>query len=142
MKTNKQIGREARKLVRFCIVRGKVDERRVRLVAKNVIRSKHRGYWLLLKRFLRLLEHEYARNTVEIASAVPLPTDLRTRVQTVLSAIYGPTLTSSFVHKPALIGGIRIKVGSDVYDGSVQAGLAALAKSLGLTMPNGRRAQH
>jgi F-type H+-transporting ATPase subunit delta len=142
MKTNKQIGREARKLVRLCIVSGKVDERRVRLVAKSVLRSRHRGYLLLLKRFLRLLEHEYARHTAEIASAVPLPTDLRTRVQTELTAIYGPTLTWSFVHEPALIGGIRIKVGSDVYDGSVQSGFAALARSLGLTMSNGRRAQH
>jgi F0F1-type ATP synthase delta subunit len=28
-----------------------------------------------------------------------------------------------------LIGGVRIQVGSDVYDGSVRAGLAALEKS-------------
>jgi F-type H+-transporting ATPase subunit delta len=32
----------------------------------------------------------------------------------------------SFIHSPALIGGMRIKVGSDVYDGSVQARLSAL----------------
>ena len=39
----------------------------------------------------------------------------------------------SFVLNPALIGGMRIQVGSDVYDGSVQAGLAALEKSLHTT---------
>ena len=33
-----------------------------------------------------------------------------------------------FGHRPALIGGMRIQVGSDVYDGSVRAGLAALEK--------------
>jgi len=32
----------------------------------------------------------------------------------------------SFAHSPALIGGMRVKVGSDVYDGSVQARLATL----------------
>ena len=34
-----------------------------------------------------------------------------------------------FAQNPALIGGMRIKVGSDVYDGSVQARLAALQES-------------
>jgi len=42
---------------------------------------------------------------------------------------YGPGLTAVFAHRPALIGGMRIQVGSDVYDGSVRAGLAALEQS-------------
>jgi F-type H+-transporting ATPase subunit delta len=39
-------------------------------------------------------------------------------------------LATSFEHKPELIGGMRIKVGSDVYDGSVKARLAALEAGL------------
>ena len=42
---------------------------------------------------------------------------------------YGPETSTSFRESPALIGGMRIRVGSDVYDGSVKAGLAALEKS-------------
>jgi F-type H+-transporting ATPase subunit delta len=38
-------------------------------------------------------------------------------------------LNINFVQNPALIGGLRIKVGSDVYDGSVQARLNKLAES-------------
>ena len=45
------------------------------------------------------------------------------------SRIYGPGLNISFVQNPELIAGLRIKVGSDVYDGSVQARLAALQES-------------
>ena len=33
-----------------------------------------------------------------------------------------PGHDTSFAHRPALIGGMRIQVGSDVYDGSVRAG--------------------
>jgi F-type H+-transporting ATPase subunit delta len=44
-----------------------------------------------------------------------------------------------FVQNPDLIGGMRVKVGSDVYDGSVRAGLANLARSFGLT--DGRHAE-
>jgi F-type H+-transporting ATPase subunit delta len=43
-----------------------------------------------------------------------------------LEQAYGPALNFSFVENPALIGGIRITVGSDVYDGSVQGRLATL----------------
>jgi F-type H+-transporting ATPase subunit delta len=35
----------------------------------------------------------------------------------------------SFGQNPALIGGLRVKVGSDVYDGSVRAKLERLAES-------------
>ncbi len=139
MKTSKQTEREARQLFRFCIVDRIIDENRVRLVAKNVLQSRHRGYLLLLGRFKRLLEHEYARHMAEIESAVPLPSDLRRKVKSELTTVYGLGLTWQFVHNPGLIGGMRIKVGSDVYDGSVRSGLTALARSFGLT--NGVRAE-
>jgi F-type H+-transporting ATPase subunit delta len=139
MKTAKQTQREARQLLRFCVVGGSIDEDRVRLVAKNVLQSRRRGYLPLLGRFKRLLEHECARHKAEIESAVPLPPDLRDRVQMGLTNVYGPGLTWQFVHNPRLIGGVRIKVASDVYDGSVRAGLAALARSFGLV--NGRRTE-
>jgi F-type H+-transporting ATPase subunit delta len=65
----------------------------------------------------------------EIESAIPLPADLQAIVEGDLNRLYGEGITTSFTHRPALIGGMRIKVGSDVYDGSVQGGLAALEKS-------------
>ena len=43
--------------------------------------------------------------------------------------MYGPGISTSFAETSALIGGMRIRVGSDVYDGSVKAGLVALEKS-------------
>ena len=43
--------------------------------------------------------------------------------------LYGSELATSFIDRPSLIGGMRIQVGSDVYDGTVQSELAALEKS-------------
>jgi F-type H+-transporting ATPase subunit delta len=139
MKTSKQIEREAKQLFRFCVADGNIDESRVRLVAQNVLHSKRRGYLLLLGRFKRLLEHEYARHNAAIESAMPLPYDLRSKVKSELTTVYGPGLTWQFVHSSALIGGMRIKVGSDVYDGSVRSGLTALAQSFGLTNSRAER---
>jgi F-type H+-transporting ATPase subunit delta len=38
-------------------------------------------------------------------------------------------LNISFVQNPALLGGLRIRVGSDVYDGSVRARLESLREA-------------
>ena len=57
-----------------------------------------------------------------------MPADLQAAIEAGLTRRYGPGLTTAFADRPALIGGMRIQVGSDVYDGSVRAGLAALEK--------------
>lgn len=122
--------------MRFCVVSGAPNENRVRAVAHRLLQTKERGYLHLLRRFLHLVKLEYARHSAKIESAVPMPTDLRAHVLDRLATRYGPAVTSSFVHNPDLIGGMRIKIGSDVYDGSVRSTLARLAKKLGITDMN------
>jgi F-type H+-transporting ATPase subunit delta len=129
MKTIKQTKREAKRLFRMCLVNGMLDEARAQRVVQRVIEAKRRAGLALLLHFLHLVKLDRARYTAEIESATPLPDDLRATIQSDLERAYGPGISVSFIHNPALIGGVRIKVGSDVYDGSVRAGLAALEKS-------------
>jgi F-type H+-transporting ATPase subunit delta len=136
MKTTKQTVREAKQLFRVCLLDGRIDEDRVRLVVEKVLHSKRRGHLTMLRHFVRLLKLEYERHAAKIESAVPLPTDLRTRVQMGLENVYGPGLTALFTQNPVLIGGMRIKVGCDVYDNSVRSALATLAKKFGITNSN------
>jgi F-type H+-transporting ATPase subunit delta len=98
-------------------------------VVQGVLQSKRRGGYLLLSRLLRLVKIDRSRHTAEVESATSLPPDLQASVQAGLARIYGPGISISFAQSPELIGGMRIKVGSDVYDGSVKAGLDALEKS-------------
>ena len=128
MKTNKQAAHEARELFRSCVLNGLLDASRVRHVVQRVTESKRRGYLAVLSRFRHLVKLDLERHTAEIESAVPLPEDLRARVQSGLERIYGPGIEIHFAHRPSLIGGMRVKVGSDVYDGSVQSELAAMEK--------------
>ena len=51
------------------------------------------------------------------------------KVQTSLCKEYGEGLTFKFKVDPELLGGLRIRVGNDVYDGSVKARLETLANS-------------
>ena len=129
MKRSKQAEREAKQLFRFCLLNGSLDESRVRRVIERVIESKRRGYLVLLSHFHRLLRLDRDRRFAEVESAAPLPADLRSSVEAGLRRTYGSGINIQFAHLPSLIGGIRIRVGSDIYDGSVRSELAALERS-------------
>jgi F-type H+-transporting ATPase subunit delta len=129
MKITKRAKREAQQLYRFCLVNGLLDENRVRQVVQRVIATDKRDCPPILAHFLRLVKLDCAQHTATIESATPLPADLQTVVQTGLTHRYGPGLTTEFAERPELIGGMRIQVGCDVYDGSVRGGLEALEKS-------------
>jgi len=129
MKTIKQIRREARHLFRLCRTNGSLDENRVRKVVQSVLGSKRRGYLALANEFERLVRLEQLQHAARVESAVTLSPDLQAKVQASLARMYGPGISTSFAETSALIGGMRIRVGSDVYDGSVKAGLVALEKS-------------
>jgi F-type H+-transporting ATPase subunit delta len=126
MKRTKQARREAKQLFRLCLTNGLLDEGRVRQVVQQVSEARNRNRFKMLSQFRRLVKLDCTRHTATVESATPLPVGMQARVQAGLSRVYGPGLNTSFIHSPALIGGMRIKVGSDVYDGSVQAKLAAL----------------
>jgi F-type H+-transporting ATPase subunit delta len=129
MKISKQVRREAKELFRTCMVNGLMDESRVRLAVQEVVKTKPRGYFGILSHFQRLVKLEVERRTARIESAVPLDATMQGQVQAGLTRNYGAGLRIAFAQNPALLGGLRIQVGSDVYDGSVQARLAALADS-------------
>ena len=129
MKISKQARREAKELFRSCLVNGLLDDSRVRQAVQQVINVKPRGYVAILSHFERLVKLDLERRSARIESALPLSPELQASVQSSLTRVYGSGLNTSFVQNPALIGGMRIKVGSDVYDGSIQARLAALQES-------------
>jgi F-type H+-transporting ATPase subunit delta len=129
MQSTKQLRREAKQLFRLCLVEGLLDEDRVRQAVEKVVEAKRRGTFTLLSFFQRLVRLERSRHAAEVASATALPAELQASVLANLERLYGPRLRTSFVLNPALIGGVRIQAGSDVYDGSVRSGLAAVERS-------------
>jgi F-type H+-transporting ATPase subunit delta len=129
MKAAKQTRREATQLFRLCLVNGLLDEKRVRQVVQQIVAARPRGYLATLSHFQRLVRLDCAKRAASVESALALPADVQASVQAGLARVYGPGLSTSFADNPALIGGMRIRVGSDVYDGSVQGRLAALEQS-------------
>jgi F-type H+-transporting ATPase subunit delta len=129
MTTKAQIRRAAKQLYQLCRVDGLLNQDRVRRAVQLVVESKRRASMELLSHFQRLVRLDREAHTANIESALPLPADLKADLQARLENLYGPGIDTQFAVDPALIGGMRIKVGSDVFDGSVQSELQLLEKS-------------
>ena len=130
MKSTRKTKRASRKLFQLCATGGELDEGRVRMVAGRLAASPRRGAIQALMAFQRLVRLDRARHTARVESATPLGDTERATILTELARRYGPTLETAFVDNPALIGGVRITVGSDVFDGSIRARLAAIQSRL------------
>jgi F-type H+-transporting ATPase subunit delta len=126
VKISKQARRDAKQLFRFCLVNSVLDEARVRQVVQQVITAKPRGYISILSHFQRLVKLDLDRRTAQVESPVPLAESQQASIRETLARRYGAGLIYAFAPNPALIGGLRVQVGSDVFDGSIEARLAAL----------------
>ena len=129
MKQKHQNLRVAKQLLRLCLVNGRLDENRVRQVVQLVTRTGNRNRFDVLATFRRLVKLDCMRRAATVESVTELSPEFQADIQANLLQIYGPDLSVSFATNPALIGGMRIAAGSDVYDGSIRARLAALEAS-------------
>jgi F-type H+-transporting ATPase subunit delta len=130
MKATARTRRAARRLFRLCVVDGALDDSRVRHVAQRIAASRRRAALPVLAEFGHLVRLECDRHAALVESAAPLPGDLRDDIRDRLAGRYGPRTAVAFAQNPGLIGGIRIRVGSDVFDGSVRQRLAAIGARL------------
>ena len=129
MKISKQAQRDARQLFRSCQVKDLLDENRVRQTVSLLSTQKPRGYVEILSRLHRLVKLDLERRAARVESATPLPADLQNDVANNIKKIYGDGVNIVFGQNPALLGGLRIQVGSDLYDGSVKTRLNKLEQS-------------
>jgi F-type H+-transporting ATPase subunit delta len=126
MSRTKEAQRDAKQVFRLCLVDGLLDKGRVSNVVRRVAESRNRSRFIFLSYFRRLVRLDHAMHTAMVEDAMPLSADIQASIEAGLSHTYGRGLNTAFTHNPELIGGMRIKVGSDVYDSSVKARLAAI----------------
>jgi F-type H+-transporting ATPase subunit delta len=127
MKISKAAAASARRLFGLCQTDGRLDETKLRTVISRLIDSKPRDYRAILAAIQRLTRLELERREVMVESAVELDAATQQRVVAGLTQQYGPDLVVAYQVTPLLLGGLRIRVGNDVFDGSVKGRLDRLA---------------
>ena len=130
MKVNKESRRLARELIRASFTDGQLDRGRVTSLVKSLTDKKPRNYLNALGEYQRLLRLEVEKRTATIESASELSPDVARATVDSLKSKYGPDLATKFVVNPDLLGGMRIRVGSDVWDSSVRNRLQRLQQQL------------
>jgi F-type H+-transporting ATPase subunit delta len=130
MRANKKAVRVARVLYHLCLVNGTIDTTLARRVTRRLASSGRRGALPILAAFQRLVSLDHDRHAACVESATSLDASMRDEITADLVRVYGSGVQTTFKEDPALIGGVRIKVGSDVYDGSLRGRLASLEARL------------
>ncbi|MEO7165889.1 MAG: F0F1 ATP synthase subunit delta [Chthoniobacterales bacterium] len=130
MKISKDIRQLSRKLVRASYVDGALNRERINRLVQSIIGKKPRNYIQLLENYQRLLRLEVEKRLATIESATDLDPEASRQILGGLERKYGVGLTTNFVVNPALLGGVRIRVGSDVWDSSVRNRLERLQQKL------------
>ena len=130
MKVNKDATRTARQLLRFSYKDGNLDSDRVKDITGRIADAKPRGYLAILQEFGRLVRLDVLQRQAVIETATDLGAQAGYAVLEDLRYKYGNALTAEFKVNPDLLGGMRVKVGSDVWDGSVKARLTELKNKL------------
>lgn len=130
MKIPKEARKLSRSLYRSSFTDGRLDNAKVAAVVQQTISSKPRHYLDAIKNLQRLLRLELDRRHAVIESAVALDSATANQVVADLKSRYGSDITIAFKVTPELLGGLRIRLGSDVWDGSVSGRLVALEQNL------------
>src|SRR5215813_10872255 len=124
MKINKEIRQLSREMLRASFTDGELDPGKISSIIDSVTARKPRNYIDVLKNYRRLLRLEVEKRRAQIETASEMDPATQSEVVTNLKRRYGSDLN------PELLGGMLIRVGSDVWDGSVRNRLERLQQQL------------
>jgi F-type H+-transporting ATPase subunit delta len=130
MKISKEARMTAKELFQHSFTDGKLNASKVGIMARQIVASKPRHFLAILKEYQRLARLEVEKHHAIIESATALDPRTNEQLGQTLRAHYGTELTTEFKVTPELIGGLRIKLGSDVWDSTVRSRLDRLETQL------------
>ncbi len=130
MKLHKEGRKLAKGLLKASIVNGVIDGDKVKKASAALIAAKPRNTIGVLKEYTRLVRMELSKRHATVESTADLEPSEKAAITKALRAKYGADVSADYSTNPALLGGLRIQIGSDVLDASVRTRLDRLAVDL------------
>ena len=119
-----------RKVLEDLIARTRVRETTasfMRVLLRNQRLSQLRG---IAERYSRVLDERGGLVAAHVTTARPIPEELRNTLHDTLAAATGRKVRLSFAIDESIIGGLVARIGSTIFDGSVQSQLDRLANEM------------
>ena len=130
MKVSKVAATTARRVFGLCQTDdGHLDEGKMRTAIARIVERKPRNYRGVLFALKRLVRLEVERSRVLVESAAELPEETRAKLESDLKSRHGDGLSFEYKITPELLGGLRVRIGNDVWDGTVKARLDRLSEA-------------
>jgi len=128
MKISKEALEAARRFAKICTTgEGSVDEAGVNAVITKLRETQPRNHKSILVAFKNFIEIELKKGLATIESAVELTPDVKQSIEASLTQKYNRTLSFIYTITPELLGGVKVRVGDDLIDNSVQAKIEKLS---------------
>ncbi|MDH4470236.1 MAG: F0F1 ATP synthase subunit delta [Verrucomicrobiae bacterium] len=125
MKLSREAKRQARQFFDASLVNGRLDHSRSLIIAETLVSKRPRAAFEILKEFTRLTRLQLNAHQAIVESATPLEPSSQAEIITALQS-RDDQVDVSIIVNPSLLGGTRIRLGSDVWDGSISAKLHQL----------------
>lgn len=130
MAGKKQVQQLARQLYKLSFVEGRLSDERVAGVLDYVEKNQPAHVLSVVKSYQRLIVAEVARNQAVIEHAGPVSAETLQSIGAGLAKKYGRPIVASSQPNPALLAGLRVRVGDDVFESSVESQLSQLASAV------------
>jgi len=130
MKINKEIRQLGREMLRASFTDAQLDPGKIASPVQSLITRRPRRFMDVLQYYKRLLRLEIEKRHARIEGATQLAPEAAVDIVARLKRKYGEDLTTEFIVDPTLLGGVRVRVGSDVWDGTLRNRLERLQQQL------------
>ena len=120
----------AKRLFAMSVVDGAVSPERVAGVLEYIEKHRPANPVMVLKFYHRMVAAELAKGEAVVEHAGALADAMLSSIAAAMTKKYSRKVSATARPNPALLAGIRVRVGNDVYESSVAAQLASLASSV------------
>jgi F-type H+-transporting ATPase subunit delta len=120
----------ARQLFKLSVVNGTVSPERVAGVLEYIENRKVANPLIVLKAYARLVENELAKSRAVVEHAGAIGDATLSAIAAAMTKKYSRPVTAIAKPNPALLAGVRVQVGDDVFETSVASQLAVLSASV------------
>ncbi len=127
MRADKKTKALAKQLFKLSLVNGAVSPEQVTGVLGYIEKSAPRHALTLLKLYHRAISIEVARSQAVVEHAGPVTDATLKSIEAAMTRKYSRPVTASAKPNPQLLAGLRVRVGSDVYESTVAGQLANLS---------------